>query len=597
MIRSDGQLQDALAALPPPAPGRIRVFRGQTADHGAMTPTALRSNQRPDMIWQLYAGKLAMTLGHGAGLDPLDTDAAGSDLDTYLLWVRAIKQHYGPGTEFLDVTHSPGIAAWFALHDTHDVTAEAVYGPPGPFNPNTDVYGEHRFVRHVRHDGEAAWLYVFDAIEGAGSGDLDHGTVFDLASAPDVFSSSARIRSQQACLLYADQDVDGGDLSAFYVPGTPLRIGWPLDGCAEVQRTTNDVFPPAPDDEWYARFVAVPLAPNLAGSTSRTVYEHPINVSLYLPQGADGSGDEQLLDDLTYRFVTQHPPLLFASLIDRAAGSTDNPDDPAEDAVMASLASATALLLEGPAMTTLAPVSKMNVGLLGTGLADVAPCRGFVSGEPAGPAGLTNVFVELSALDSSEWEQPSAADGESSVLRALWLRREEQRFSFAFWADYSGYGLQRVGPVEIAQRPDHTWAFSAGGADKVQWKALEDLPELARPFFKALAFVRSLGPRWKLSASAQIEMGGESQTVVSYANLEWALGELVRLDGLAGPLARYYALRQWGTDEPYYGGARTSSPAIGGAIRLEGQPYAEIDPLELLEGASSADLDRRPPPF
>lgn len=598
-IRSFAELQAALQALPAPAPGRIRVFRGQTADYGSMTPTALRAAERPDMIWPLYAGKLADALGHGRrrdaddAEDAEDADVGGTDLDTYLLWVRAIKQHYGPGTEFLDVTHSPGVAAWFALHDTQIVTVRAAYGPPGPFNPHTDVYGEHDFVKHVAHRAVPGWLYVFDAIDGTGAGDLEHGTVFDLALAPEVFSSSTRIRAQQACLLHADREVDGGDLSAFYVPGTPLRIGWPLEGCAEVGWTTNDLFPPAPEDAWYAKFVAVPLAPDLPRSTERTVYAHPINVTLYLPQGTDRSDDERLLEDLTYRFVTQHPPLLFATLLEEAA--TTPAGDQQEAALAAALGQATALLLEGPMMSTIAPVSKLNRGLLATSLADAAPCRDLVAGSSAGTADLTNVFVELSALDSSGWELAGHAEGEW-VLRGLWLRREGGKFSFAFWADGSGHALRRAGPVAIAHLASGTWAFIPDTAPPGSaGTPLEDIPELERAFVKALSLVRSLGPRWKLSASAQYEMDDGGDRMVSFANVEWALGEIVRLDGLAEPLARYHVLRQWGTDEPYYGGARPDSPAIGGALRVHGEPYALVDPSELLQAA--AELAQRPPPF
>jgi hypothetical protein len=108
VITTYPELLDALARLPYPPVGHLRVFRGENRDFGNMIPTALRTEGRPDMIWPIHASRLAKDI---AGSDPHSVD---DDLSRLLLWVHAIKQHYGPGTEFLDVTHSPAVAAWFA---------------------------------------------------------------------------------------------------------------------------------------------------------------------------------------------------------------------------------------------------------------------------------------------------------------------------------------------------------------------------------------------------------------------------------------------------------------------------------------------------
>src|ERR1700686_4326376 len=102
---------DRLNSLHPP-PGCLRVFRGQSRDYGSLVPTALRPGfSGKDTLLRQYASVAAPTLRHGAGAD------APADIDVWTLWAYAIAQHYGPGTQFLDVTKSLDVALWFALHE------------------------------------------------------------------------------------------------------------------------------------------------------------------------------------------------------------------------------------------------------------------------------------------------------------------------------------------------------------------------------------------------------------------------------------------------------------------------------------------------
>jgi len=111
------------------------------------------------VIWRLYSLLLASEIREN--LADASADFEASSLDTQLVWLNAVKQHYGPGTEFLDVTHSPGIAAWFALHRMAPIETQVVYGPPGPFNPRTDVVGAHTFMRYVPFIEAPGYVYVF----------------------------------------------------------------------------------------------------------------------------------------------------------------------------------------------------------------------------------------------------------------------------------------------------------------------------------------------------------------------------------------------------------------------------------------------------
>jgi hypothetical protein len=567
-ITSYGELLATLEGLPPPAPGHIRVFRGQNRDFGAMKPTALRGIRDAEQVWRFYSHQLANALA---------PDASTQDLDLVMLWLRAIKQHYGPGTEFLDVTHSPGIAAWFALHAVEYETAEVAYGPPGPFNPHTDVIGVHHLVKHVPYE-QPAVLYVIDALVGSTSGDLEHGRVFDLAQAPEPFSTSPRITAQQGCLVYADRNVDHGDLASFYVPGTPLRIGRPLDGCAEVTALPSGIFPDVAADEWYRRFVSIPLAPALEKSQSATVYDHPINVSLYLPQTASHELDHASLDNLTQRFVVQRPPLLYASLL--ASGGPDVTQIPA---LADRFTTATPFLIEGPMMTTIAPVERLNLGVLMTDRAASAPRWDVVTGANVEDADLTNVFIDLSSLDAVGWER-SEGDPDFGTIRAMWVVSTDHLSFYLTVFMQSPHELSTIGPVEVffhLVRRDLVMPAAGAPDDCV---ALREFADLHRALLKALMLVRTLSPLWKLSANAQFELrSGDTDRVTSHARIEWALGRIVSLRSLAEPLHLYNALRMWDAPEPYYGDVAMGSPTVDGGIRTEGQPFADIPVEELLQ--------------
>jgi len=413
--------------------------------------------------------------------------------------------------------------------------------------------------------------------------------VFDLLQAPPPFSSSTRIRAQQACLMYADAAVSGGDLAEFYVPGTPLRVAWPLVGCEEVTRSTNGMFPPAPEDDWYARFVAVPLGPDLDSSTERTVFDHPIDVTLYRPDGAGPAEDQRLLEDLTYRFVVARPPLFHAA----SAVARDPPAVLRDQRLRERFASATPLLVEGPLMTALPPIEQVNMGLAGMFLSDRAPSRELGARGPAGDVDLTNVFIEVSPLDAHGWERIEH-DREIEVVEGIWLQRSGERFHLTVFMDVPSGAPYSIGPIEIVSDAGSRSFVMRGTEPGASWVPLAGIDLLARCFVKALLLVRSLSPRWKLSAYPVAQMDGQGSRWVSYGRLEWALGELVSLRELSGPIASYYAMRHWDSDEPFYGEVGMESPAVGGHIRMEGQRYEEIDPSELLEPVG-AELGRPPP--
>ena len=373
-----------------------------------------------------------------------------------------------------------------------------------------------------------------------------------------------------------------------------MRVAWPLEGWPEANWSTNQIFPPARDDDWYARFVSIPLAPSIRKSRVQTVFDHPIAVTLYQPEGAGETEDRRLLEDLTHRFVVQRPALLYPHTVKAIAGSEFDTADP----LWERFADATPLLLEGPMMTTLPPVDRLNLGLLPFGLADAAPARDFVSGESAGQVGLRNVFIEVSALDATGWVAFERDRPAVNIVRGLWLVTDNNRFFLTVFMHSVADNDFIVGPVEVAYHlgDDRSARFSIRGEAGLQ--PLAHIPDVERWFAKAVAFVRSLSPRWKLSPSAQLQVGDPDVRVTSIARLEWALGEIVSLRSLTGPISSYCVLRQWDSDEPFYGDVGPGSPVTQGGIQVEGEPYARVKPGELLElvDAELTARNQRPPP-
>jgi hypothetical protein len=184
-------LKRALVELPPPGANHARVFRGQTRDFGKMLPTGLRGTPlRSEHIFRAYTTLLASDVG-----------SPGADAENLLLWTRVIAQHYGPGSTLLDVTYSVDVALWFALHSLRAVQSQHLFGPPGPFNPQTDTVGSAEVM--IYEPVDTGVLFVLDVPLAKVKRAFEHGVLIDAADAPTVFASSPRVRAQQACLIRA----------------------------------------------------------------------------------------------------------------------------------------------------------------------------------------------------------------------------------------------------------------------------------------------------------------------------------------------------------------------------------------------------------
>jgi hypothetical protein len=183
-ITSYSELLARLNSLSSPPPGTVRVYRGQTRDYSQLTPSGLRQAIRNRAIWHAYSRHLYEDLLpealRGAGDVTIET------LQAMGLWLQAVAQHYGPGSEFVDVTYSIEIGLWFALNGAKEVLAQGAIGPPGPPDPTQDHPTENQLVAYQPWT-EAGYLYVFDLPKWNGKDLPDAATVVDLADAPEVF--------------------------------------------------------------------------------------------------------------------------------------------------------------------------------------------------------------------------------------------------------------------------------------------------------------------------------------------------------------------------------------------------------------------------
>jgi hypothetical protein len=589
VITTYADLLAAIRALPPPLAGHVRVFRGQNRQYPTMTPTALRSMDPPDSTWAYFTWLMSAAMQDAAA-----PATGGRQLDMHdMLWTQAIKQHYGPGTQFLDVTHSAGVAAWFALHEMTITEGTAVFGPDGPIDFITDTLGLLQVATYRPYRDAPAYLYALDASQqDRNPVRPDHGMLYDLATAPPVFSGSPRIRTQQGCLIYADQD-----LAPLIVAGTPLQISWPLSGCPELDLSQDQLFPPVHDDVWYERFISVPMVPNLTQSAARgiPVFGQPIPITLYAPDFAtDGAGGPVLADDavagIVRRTIIQRPAFLFADLVEGiGAGSL-----PTDNAVWSRLPAATALLLEGPLLSVIPPVAKINQDLLLHGISATAPAADFVAGTPATDVSLVNVFLEISPLDANDWH----TNADEPLIRGLWLVADGERFWITGVLESASERYAR-GPqaVEVEAGPDGRIRYLIHDGGRTVPLASD--ANLERYFVNTLHLIRLLAPHWKLGATALFETVKTDGERTSYAPFQWAEAQILTLADLPPPLSAYCVLRHWGRDEPYFGNQPLLAAAIaGGGLQVTGQPYADFAAAELMQqaGPELRARDARPAP-
>ncbi len=278
-IRSRPELSVFLNALPSPAPGFIRVYRGQT--RGYTDPATSRPSLLPALVRPNTAGvydpawlvSVQMYLSSQLGLNH-DLPA-----DITHVWAPALLQHYGPGSRFLDVTADLDVALWFALHQRH----ETWLALPTRASPKFAMERWFLMAWHTEvtpSSNLAPVLYVLDAPIWDGGGFPRHGQMVDvraLATGQRLSNTAMRLERQRASLLFAGAPEDGGpDLGSRVVATIPLTPDF--DDPAVRARTVAEVFPPPAADPFYSALLGVPALRRFNPSRM----QHALDVPCYL---------------------------------------------------------------------------------------------------------------------------------------------------------------------------------------------------------------------------------------------------------------------------------------------------------------------------
>jgi hypothetical protein len=223
------ELSSFFKALPPVPEGKVRVYRGQPHDFGVMLASAHRSSHNTVLagLWKAYAHHIAEEYWHSSKASLLEVapiakmwpefQGYGDMVDEQYefainIGFEAVAQHYGPGSEYLDVSTSLEAALWFAFHEIEEVEVQF---------PTSVVYSGARWLDYYSVD--SGWLYVFDVAPWKPGFRRKHGDFISLLDAEAPFRS-ARMVAQTGCLLWAEASQDKGDLTVFCVAKVKLNL-------------------------------------------------------------------------------------------------------------------------------------------------------------------------------------------------------------------------------------------------------------------------------------------------------------------------------------------------------------------------------------
>jgi len=548
-------------ALPPVAPGKVRVFRGQTADYPTITPASYRKHLGSRGIWTIYSRFLLTEIQE----DLAGPHLASEELQIQCLWLAALAQHYGSGSSYLDVTHSIESAAWFGLHCGEPVTESALLDSAGPSRMSVHT----RDVEWLAYSRavEPGYLYAFDVDVWDQSAitppDL---ALVDLSNAPEPFKTP-RMLAQLGCLIETGES-DHYDLRCRRVKGTPLPIAWPMTGSEFVKRTVEEMFPAPAVDPWYRRFLSVPMIPDVNAATGEIMLRRPLPVTLY--RGETPAYNSALT--ATEWFVD--PPLLHHALQHLQVKADASKDEYLQEVVMSG---ATPVVLEAPLLYIFpSPGSDLwNHELLFSDLCDTVATYSNAIQE-GGDVSLLNVLFQFSQLEETFWERAGASHETHRLTRGVWLARQQECLVAALLVqDFPGTALDTQPPVTIRLDPVKRRMIYKLVEGETEWAELSTVPELAKPVFVALYLLRSLNPRVKIEATPLRWITTPEQHDGAYNKTYFAsffadAARLVRVQGRAG-VADWFFLRN-AQNDPFTTATKTS-------------PYLKID-----TAAAFADL-------
>jgi hypothetical protein len=573
-LTSLSALQDAVNALPPVAPGKVRVFRGQTTDYHTITPASYRTRLPSRPVVLCYTRLLLKDLRKDHALPHL----ASEELQVETLWQEAVAQHYASGSWYLDVTHSIESAAWFALHAGKWVPESSI---PDPARPAWALELKHgmKWLEYSRA-AEPGYLYAFDVEKwdppAAVPQDPEKWAQYslvppdlalvDLSNAPEPFKTP-RMLAQQGCLIRTGES-EHYDLRVRCVKGTPLPIAWPMTGSEVVKRAVEEMFPAPAVDPWYARLLMAPMMLDVDAATRNLVLRRLLPVTLYRGEtetyNAALSATEWLLD----------PPLLHYYFLQFPQVKTDSSKDESGPEVekyslmSKAMSTTTPIVLEAPVLSLFPPPQSdlWNHELLFNELSGSVATYSD-DGKEAGNVSLLNTLFQFSQLEDVIWERARTSNEEHRLTRGLWLSGSQKEWLLVVLLvqDFPGSRVEILRPVKIRLDPvKRRFVYERFEGD-TEWAELSTVPALAKPVFVALYLLRALSPRLKVEATPNSyrmlreQQSGASQTTY-YLSVFADAAKLVRVTG-PKDVADWFFLRTKQND-PFTTVADAGSPSF-----------------------------------
>jgi hypothetical protein len=593
-LTSLSALQDALSALPPVAPGKVRVFRGQTTDYPTITPALHRTRLASRPVVLCYTRLLLKDLRGDHALPHL----ASEELQVEALWQEAVAQHYASGSAYLDVTHSVECAAWFALHVGKWVPESNI---PDPTRPAWALELKHgiKWIEYSRAV-EPGYLYAFDVEKWDPPGAVPQDpekwdqyslvppdlALVDLSNAPEPFKTP-RMLAQQGCLIRTGES-ERYNLRVRCVEGTPLHIAWPMTGSEVVKRTVEEMFPAPAVDPWYERFLMAPMTLDVDADTRKLVFRRPLPVTLYRGEteayNAALNATEWVLD----------PPLLHDYFLRLPQGKADSSKDEHVPEVekyrvmSRAMSTTTPIVLEAPVLSLFPPPqsSLWNHELLLSDLCGSVATYSDESKEDEN-ASLLHVLFQFSQLEDIIWERARTSNERRRLTRGLWLSGSQKEWLLAVLMvqDFPGTRLEILPPVKIRLDPrKRRFAYERFEGD-TEWAELSTVPQLAKPVFVALYLLRALSPRLKVEATPNgnwmpdEQHGGTSKNIYSYSVFANP-ARLVRVKG-SKEVADWFFLRTEEND-PFTTVADAGSPSF---VMETTAAFADLDASSLIATA------------
>ncbi len=467
LLRTLEEILNKLVQLKPPREGCVRVFRGQARPYEKMLATEFRKRVRRSHMWAVAIANNLRDVGGDPNLP-----------DSGLVWIPAILQHYGPGTAYLDVTHSIEVAIWFALYEPH---FHIEHG--GTEWPQT-VSVESSFCTYSRSEAECGWLYVFDVPAGDPRKPYG-GTLIDLrVDAPTEFASSGRVQKQEACLITCPSDNADADLCHLFACD-PIPVSWPMADAELLSKGVSSLFPYPSADHWYDRLLRMPSFCQLDRDKASVVVRHALDITCYYE--CDRDIDQYMK---TFRLYAPTPFGAFLSEYEdeRVVQSR------VQESIRTSVRDSYQILVESPILSSLPPIELWNESLLAEDVPLAIELR-----KPSQTVNLRSVFIEFSPLEYSSAEFQNIAGCNGEVLRAAHVYRKDH-FSYKF-----SLFVQNLSGHAITSTPWFRTYFSERLARfmfeckelGIKDCLLADYPCFAKPFFGCLQILRELSPELK----------------------------------------------------------------------------------------------------